>query len=36
MNKFFTDPRLTVTGLGALVWMSLGLFIMSKMINFEI
>jgi tight adherence protein B len=33
---FFTDDRLIVTGLGGLVWMSIGAFIMAKMVNFEI
>jgi tight adherence protein B len=36
IGGFFYEPRLIMTGLGALVWMSLGVFIMSKMINFEI
>jgi tight adherence protein B len=36
MNNFFTDQRLTVAGLGGLVWMSIGGFIMAKMVNFEI
>ena len=33
---FFADDRLIVTGLGGLVWMSLGAFIMSRMVSFEI
>lgn len=33
---FFTDDRLIVTGLGGAVWMSLGAFIMAKMVSFEI
>ena len=33
---FFSDDRLIVAGLGAAVWMSLGVFIMAKMVNFEI
>lgn len=33
---FFTDQRLIVAGLGGMVWMSIGVFIMAKMINFEI
>lgn len=33
---FFTDPVLIATGLGAMVWMSIGVVIMAKMINFEI
>jgi tight adherence protein B len=36
MGKFFTDERLTVIGLGGAVWMGIGAFIMSQMINFEI
>jgi tight adherence protein B len=33
---FFSDERLIVTGLGGMVWMSLGAFIMAKMVSFEI
>ena len=33
---FFVDDRLIVTGLGGLVWMSIGVFIMAKMVSFEI
>jgi len=36
MGGFFTDQRLIVAGLGGLGWMSLGAFIMAKMVNFEI
>jgi tight adherence protein B len=36
MVKFFTDQRLIITGLGGLVWMGLGVFIMAKMVDFEI
>ena len=36
LGGFFTDDRLIVTGLGGLVWMSLGAFIMAKMVSFEI
>jgi tight adherence protein B len=36
MGKFFTDERLIVAGLGGMVWMGLGAFIMAKMVNFEI
>ena len=36
MQTFFTDQRLIVTGLGGLVWMSLGALVMAKMISFEI
>jgi tight adherence protein B len=33
---FFHEQRLIITGLGGLVWMSIGAFIMSRMISFEI
>ncbi|PZT90636.1 MAG: pilus assembly protein TadB [Citromicrobium sp.] len=33
---FFTDDRLIIAGLGGMVWMSIGVFIMAKMVNFEI
>ena len=36
IGKFFTDERLIVTGLGGLVWMGIGAFIMAKMVSFEI
>jgi len=36
MQSFFTNPTLIAVGLGGLVWMSLGAFIMSRMISFEI
>ena len=36
MANFFIDERLIVAGLGGLVWMGLGVFIMAKMVNFEI
>ncbi len=36
LGGFFTDERLIVTGLGGAVWMSIGAFIMAKMVNFEI
>jgi tight adherence protein B len=36
MQNFFIDPRLMIAGAGGLVWMSIGGFIMAKMINFEI
>ncbi|MDP5104415.1 MAG: type II secretion system F family protein [Erythrobacter sp.] len=36
MGGFFTDDRLIVAGLGAGVWMGIGVFIMAKMVNFEI
>jgi tight adherence protein B len=36
LQGFFFEERLIITGLGGLVWMSLGAFIMSRMISFEI
>ncbi len=36
MGGFFTDQRLTVAGMGGLIWMGIGGFIMAKMVNFEI
>jgi len=36
IGGFFVDPRLIVAGLGGLTWMSIGVFIMSKMVSFEI
>jgi tight adherence protein B len=33
---FFTDQRLMIAGAGGLIWMSIGAFIMAKMVNFEI
>ncbi len=36
ISGFFTNPVLIATGLGAMVWMSIGVAIMAKMINFEI
>jgi tight adherence protein B len=36
LGTFFTDDRLIATGLGGAVWMSLGAFIMAKMVSFEI
>jgi tight adherence protein B len=36
MQNFFIDQRLMVAGGGGLVWMGLGAFIMSRMVNFEI
>ncbi len=35
-GTFFTDPRAMIVLVGALCWMSLGGFIISKMISFEI
>ncbi len=36
LGGFFTDDRLIATGLGGMVWMGIGAFIMAQMINFEI
>ncbi len=32
----FTHPKAIITGIGALLWMGIGVFIMSKMISFEV
>lgn len=36
MGGFFSDERLIVAGLGAMVWMGIGVAVMAKMVNFEI
>jgi tight adherence protein B len=36
MQRFFVDERLIAIGMGGMVWMAIGAFIMAKMINFEI
>jgi tight adherence protein B len=36
MGGFFTDTRLIIAAVGGGIWMSIGVFIMAKMINFEI
>lgn len=36
LGQFFVDDRLIVAGLGGLIWMSIGAFIMAKMVSFEI
>ncbi|QJU59511.1 type II secretion system F family protein [Sphingomonas sp. AP4-R1] len=36
MGTFFTDQRLIYTAMGGGIWMGIGVFIMGKMINFEI
>ncbi len=36
MQNFFVDERLIATGVGGLVWMGLGGFVMAKMVSFEI
>jgi tight adherence protein B len=36
LDGFFADDRLIVAGMGGMVWMSIGAFIMAKMVSFEI
>jgi tight adherence protein B len=36
IGKFFIDERLIITGLGGMVWMGIGAYIMKQMISFEI
>lgn len=36
MASFFTDQRLIIAGMGGIIWMSIGAFIMRQMISFEI
>ncbi|SOB78554.1 tight adherence protein B [Sphingomonas guangdongensis] len=36
IGAFFIDQRLIVAGLGGIIWLSIGAFIMRQMINFEI
>ncbi|CAH0495877.1 type II secretion system F family protein [Novosphingobium sp. CECT 9465] len=36
LGKFFVDDRLIIAGLGGLTWLSIGAFIMAKMVSFEI
>jgi tight adherence protein B len=36
MANFFLDERLMIAGGGGLIWMGIGVFIMAKMIDFEI
>ncbi len=36
IGGFLTDERLMVAGLGGAVWMGIGVFIMAKMVSFEI
>jgi tight adherence protein B len=36
MQRFFVDERLMAIGMGGMMWMAIGAFIMAKMINFEI
>lgn len=36
MHAFFVDKRLIIVGCGGLTWMGIGVFIMAKMVDFEI
>ncbi len=36
LGGFFYEPRLIIAGIIGIVWMSIGVFIMAKMVNFEI
>ncbi|MCJ8190191.1 type II secretion system F family protein [Sphingomicrobium aestuariivivum] len=36
MMNFFSDERLMIAGMGGLLWMSIGVAIMAKMVRFEI
>ncbi|GGD88271.1 secretion protein F [Tsuneonella deserti] len=36
LSGFFYEDRLIVAGMGGMVWMGIGVFIMAKMVNFEI
>ena len=36
LGGFFEDDRLIVTGMGGLVWMLIGVFIMARMVSFEV
>ena len=36
IGDFFKDERLIVAGMGGMLWMSIGVFIMAKMVSFEI
>ena len=36
IGQFFVDERLIVAGIGGVIWMTIGAFIMAKMVNFEI
>ena len=36
IGKFFVDDRLIIAGSGGLLWMGIGVFIMAKMVDFEI
>lgn len=36
LGGFFYEPRLIIAGIIGAVWMSIGVFVMAKMVNFEI
>ncbi len=36
LGGFFVEERLIVAGIGGLIWMGIGVFIMAKMVSFEI
>ena len=36
LSGFFSEERLMIAGVGGLIWMSIGAFIMAKMVSFEI
>ncbi|WP_324741945.1 type II secretion system F family protein [Tsuneonella sp. CC-YZS046] len=36
LADFFIDERLIVAGIGGMIWMGIGVFIMAKMVSFEI
>jgi tight adherence protein B len=36
MQTFFVDERLMVAGIGGMVWMAIGAFIMATMVSFDI
>jgi tight adherence protein B len=36
MQTFFEDQRLIIIGVGGLIWMGIGVFVMAKMVDFEI
>ncbi|MGD9472199.1 MAG: type II secretion system F family protein [Novosphingobium sp.] len=36
LSGFFADERLMVAGMGGMLWMGIGVFIMAKMVSFEI
>ncbi len=36
VGGFFSDDRLIIAGIGGLTWMSIGVFIMAKMVSFKI